>query len=126
MQHNKLRDFEFYMLSKIVNNVETEPELQPVTSYIIERLSWNDSRRNIGTRGVWRAGQNAFSDVRVTNTQSPSQIQLTTENVLKKHEQENKQNYNRRIMNIEHGTSTLLFFLFLGVWVRSVECFIST
>ena len=64
---------------------------------------------------MWRAGQNAFSDVRVTNTQSLSQIQLTTENVLKKHEQENKQNYNRRIMNIEHGTSTLLFFLFLGV-----------
>ena len=30
----------------------------------------------------------AFFDVRVTNTHSPSQIHLTTENILKKHEQE--------------------------------------
>ena len=36
MHHNNLRDFETGMPSKIVNDVETEPELQPVTGEIIE------------------------------------------------------------------------------------------
>ena len=45
-----------------------------------------------------------FFDVRVTNTHSPSQIHLITEIVLKKHEQEKKRDYNRRItLNKIHG-----------------------
>ena len=79
MRHNNLKDFKADMLSKMVNGVETEPELQPVTGEIIEGLSRNVSRPNIRARGVWRAGQKAFFDVRVTNTHSPSQIHLTTE-----------------------------------------------
>ena len=90
MRHNNLGDFEGNMLSKILNDVEAEPELQPVTGEIIEGLSRNASRPDIRTRRVWRAGQNAFFDVRVSNTHSPSQIDLTTESVLKKHEQEKK------------------------------------
>ena len=60
--------FEAVILSKTVNDVETEPELQPVTGEIIEGLSENALRPNIRARGVWRASQNAFFDVRVTNT----------------------------------------------------------
>ena len=41
MQHNNLRDFEADMLSKIVNDVEAEPELQQVTGRIIEGLFGN-------------------------------------------------------------------------------------
>ena len=41
MRYNNLRDFEADMLSKIVNDVETEPELQLVTGQIIEGLSGN-------------------------------------------------------------------------------------
>ena len=72
--------------------------MQPVTGEIIEGLSGNASR----------------PDVRVTNTPSPSQIHLTTESALKKHEQEKKRNYNRRIMNTEHGTFTPLVFSVSG------------
>ena len=121
MRHNNLRDFEADMLSKIVNDVETEPELQPVTGEIVEGLSGNASRPDIRARGVWRAGQNAFFNVRLTNTHSPSQIHLTTESVLKKHEHEKKRIYNRRIMNIEHGTFTPLVFSVSGGMGK--ECF---
>ena len=114
MRHSILRDFEADMLSKIVNDVEIKQELQPVTSEIIEGLSRNASRPNISARGVRRAGQNIIFDIRWTNAHSPftsnSQIHLTTESVLKKHEQEKKRNYNRPIMNIEHGTFTPLLF----------------
>ena len=41
MRYNNLRDFEADMLSKIVNDVKTEPELQLVTGQIIEGLSGN-------------------------------------------------------------------------------------
>ena len=60
MQHNNLRDFVADMLSIIVNDVETEPELQPVVAEIIKGLSGNASSPNIRARGVCRAGQNAF------------------------------------------------------------------
>ena len=40
------------MLSKIVNDVETEPELQQVTGEIIEGLSRNASRPDIRARDV--------------------------------------------------------------------------
>ena len=53
--HNNLRDFEANMLSKTVNDGETEPELQPTTGEIIEGLSRNASRHDIRVRGVWRA-----------------------------------------------------------------------
>ena len=41
IRHNNLRNFEADMLSKIVNDVEAEPELQPVTGKIIEGLFGN-------------------------------------------------------------------------------------
>ena len=47
MRHNNLRDFKADMLSKIVNDVETELELQPVTGEVIEGLSGNASRPDI-------------------------------------------------------------------------------
>ena len=94
--------------------------MQQVTGEIIEGLSGNALRPDIRARGVWRAVQNAFFDVRMTNTHSPSQMHLTTERVLKKHEQEKKQNYNRHTMNIEHGTFTPLVFSVSGG--MSKEC----
>ena len=114
MQHNNLRDFEADILSKIVSDVETEPELQLVTDEIIEGLSGNASRPDIRARDVWRACQNIFFDVRVANTHSLSQTHLTTESVLKKHEKVKKRNYNRRVMNIEQGTFNTLVFSFSG------------
>ena len=63
MRHNNLQDFEADILFKIVNDVEMELELQPVTGEITEGLSRNVSRLDIRARGVWRANQNTFFDV---------------------------------------------------------------
>ena len=52
MRHNNLRHFEADILSKIVNDVETEPEQQSVIGETIERLSGNASRLDIRARGV--------------------------------------------------------------------------
>ena len=73
MRHNNLRDFEVDMLSKIVNDEETEPELQLLAGEIIEGLSGNALKPDIRTRGVWKAGwSERFFDVRAANAHSPS------------------------------------------------------
>ena len=40
---------------------------------------------------VWRPGQNAFFDIRLTNVNENSQKHQTVENILKKHEKEKEE-----------------------------------
>ena len=53
---------------------------------------------------MWRQGQNAFIDIRLTNTNARSQKHLPVSAILKKHEKEKERAYYNRIMNVEHGT----------------------
>ena len=74
----------------------------------------DEARPDIRTGGVWRQGQNAFFDIRLTNVNANSQKHQTVEAILKKHEKEKKRAYNSRIMNVEHGTFTPLVFSLTG------------
>ena len=123
MRHNNVRNFEAELLAKTHTDVETEPTLQPVAGEIINGLDGDNARPDIRARGVWRPAQNAFFDVRVTNTNSQSQKHQTTERVLEKQEREKKRQYNNRIMNIEHGTFTPLVFSVTGVMGKECSVF---
>ena len=117
VRHDAIRDFESSLLSKACTDVEIEPHLQPVTTEILAGRSSNtsaDARLDIRARGFWRRGQNAFYDVRVTNPDSASQINLTIPAILRKHEQAKKREYNERVMHIEQGTFTPLVFTTTG------------
>ena len=59
--------------------------------------------------------QNAFFDVRVTNPDSNSQRDSTLDTIMKRHEGEKKRQYNKRVMEVEHGTFTPLVFTTKGV-----------
>ena len=102
------------ILRKVYTDVETEPSLQPVNGEQVVGLTGDEARPDVRARGVCRKGQNAYFDIRVTNPSSNSQKNQTIEKVLKKHEAENKRQYNDRIMNIEHGTFTPLIFALNG------------
>ena len=65
-----------------------------------------DARPDLRARGVWRQGQNAFFDIRLTNTKAPLQKHLPVNAILKKHEKEQNRVFNSRTMNAEHGTFT--------------------
>ena len=104
-------------------DVETEPHLQKVVNKLPYKKSANtddDARLDIRARGFWRPGQNAFFDVRVTNADNNSQRNTKLETVLRKHEEEKKTKYNKRVMEIEHGSFTPLVFTTSGV--MSHEC----
>ena len=108
MRHNNIRDFEANLMRKVCNDVETKPSLQPINGENVAGLTGDEANPDVRARDVWRPGQNAFFDIRVTNTNSDSQMHLSPDKILRKHEMEKKRNYNQRIMNIEHGTFTPL------------------
>ena len=114
MRYNMIRDYEADLLKIVHNDVETEPELQVVTTEQFTGLENDNSRPDIRAKGVWREHQNAYFDVRVTNVNSESQKNMPIDKILSKHEKEKKRLYNNRIMNVEHGTFTPLVFSVTG------------
>ena len=118
IRHNNIRDYEPNLLAKTHTDVETnllfdQLKKKLLMEYLVIMLD--------RARGVSRDGQNAFFDVRITNTNSVSQNNVKTEEVLLRFEKEMKQEYNRRIMNVEHGTFTPLVFSVSGVLGK--ECY---
>ena len=117
-RHDNIRNLECHLLKTIAQDVECEPSLQHVVNkegYQRTAILDDDARLDIRARGFWRDGQNAFFDVRVTNPDCASQQNLPLKTILRKHEQEKKRAYNRRVMEVEHGTFTPLIFTTTGV-----------
>ena len=122
-RHDQIRDAECQLLKMVVHDVECEPQLQPVVNkdgYDRSAILNDEARLDVRARGFWRNGQNAFFDVRVTNADSSSQQNRSLKSILRNHEMEKKRNYNRRVMEVEHGTFTPLIFTTTGV--MSHEC----
>ena len=127
MRYNNIRDFEANLLRVVHNNVEVEPQLQQVGNEQFNGLWEDNARPDIRAKGVWGNAQNAYFDVSVTNVNSDSQKKnMPVEKILSKHEQDKKRNYNRRIMNVEHGTFTALVFSEQVGKVRKLQLFIVT
>ena len=122
-RHDNLRDMEAKLLKVVCRDVETEPQLQKVENKQTYRASANtddNARLDVRARGFWRQGQSAFFDVRVTNIDSESKKNKTIKAILRENEMEKKREYNRRIMEVEHGSLTPLVFTTYGV--MSHEC----
>ena len=86
IRHNNIRDFEASLLSEIVRDVETEPTPQPVDGERLNGLVGDNAKPDVRARGVWRPGQNAYFDVRITNSNSTTQVNTPTLKTLEKHE----------------------------------------
>ena len=66
MRHNNVRDYEAELLKQTQNDVEIEPPLQPLNGEQLQGLMSDEVRLDIRARGVWRNGQNAYFDIRIT------------------------------------------------------------
>ena len=75
----------------------------------------DEARLDVGARGFWRDGQNAFFDIRTTNADNASQENMTIKAILQSHEAEKKRKYNARVIQIEQGTFTPLVVTVKGV-----------
>ena len=126
IRHDSIRDLECALLKSVGNDVECEPPLQPVinkTGYQKSAILDDGARLDVRARGFWRDGQNAYFDIRVTNADSESQRNSSIKAILRKHEQEKKRGYNRRVMEVEHGTFTPLVFTTTGVMGHECSIF---
>ena len=74
--------------------------LQTIERKIIKGLTNDNSKLDVSARVFLPDFQSVFFDVMTTNTNAPSQSHIPTERVFIKHEQENKRQYNRQIINI--------------------------
>ena len=124
-RHDQIRDMECKLLQVVCRDVECEPSLQVIEDsekarYKASANVADDARLDIRARGFWREGQNAFFDVRVTNINCESQKNSKINSILTNHEQEKKAKYNRRVMEMEHGSFTPLIFTTTGV--MGYEC----
>ncbi len=117
-RHDNVRDLEASLLKSVCNDVEIEPPLQPVlnpTNYKASANVTDGARLDTRARGYWRPGQNAYTDVKITNANSNSQKNKPLKTVLRNCENEKKLMYNQRVIDHEHGTFTPLIFTTTGV-----------
>ena len=104
------RDITSSLLSEVCNNVQVEPQLQPLTgeSFAPSAATGNEVRLEAYARGFWEAGQMAFFDVRVFNPNARRYAKQELSKTYQLNEKEKKCLLNDRIMQVEHGTFTPL------------------
>ena len=122
-RHDNVKNLEASLLSRVCKDVAIEPSLLPVTGEEFVLRSANiedDSRLDVKARGFYRQGQTAFFDIRIAHLSAESNKNLSTEKILARHENEKKRAYNRRVLEIEHGSFTPLVFGSNGAMGR--EC----
>lgn len=120
IRHDSIRDLLGNVLARVQTDVEIEPHLLPTAEDTQVGNTADGARLDIRARGFWRAGQNAFFDVRVFNPISATSLKSTLVNSYNAQEREKKRAYNRRVMETEGGTFTPLVFSCFGT--PSKEC----
>jgi len=116
IRHNAVRDYLAEMIDIVCSDVEKEPKLQTLDGEEFSRatLTGEQAHPDIRARGFFRAGQQAFFDVKVTNPNSESYLNIPTKKVYERAEQQKKSSYNERILHVEHGSFTPLIFSVTG------------
>jgi hypothetical protein len=112
-RHDDVRDLIATEIGSVLNDVETEPLLQPLTGEILLPTSANrtpDARSDIRARGFWQRQQNAFFDVRIFYPHARCYRSKPLRQIFASVENEKKREYCDRILQIEHGCFTPLAF----------------
>ena len=120
IRHNRIRDLTAELLTEVCPNVAVEPVLQPLTGEGFSLRTTNvqdDARLDIKAQDFWdHSKRSAFFDVRVFNSHAPSNCRTTTAACYRRHEQEKRRTYERRVLEVEHGTFTPLVMSTSGGW----------
>ena len=116
------------MLSEVCKDVEIKPKLTLLTGEELGSRTantTNEARIGVRARGVWERGQQAFLDLKVFDSNAYRYLNKSLQQCHVMNEQEKKRAYSERVLQIEHGTFTLLFFFqFMEVWGGNAVRFI--
>jgi hypothetical protein len=117
-RHDALRDALAKVINDVCNDVTTEPPLLKLTGEQQFQKSANtqdDARLDIAARSFWVRGQRAFFDVRVFHPFARSHVTRKLQVAFKGNENEKKRQYNKRVIDIEHGSFSH-FFHHVRMW----------
>ena len=121
-RHNEIRDLEAELLYLVCYDVAIEPTLQPLAGEELNRGANTaaDARLDVHCRVFWERQRTAFFDIRVCNSNADSYKELSPKQIYKLREDEKKQKYASRIIEVGNGTFTPLVFTTTGG--MSQEC----
>ena len=112
MRHNDVRDLTANILKAVLNDVEVEPQLLPLTGENLQYqtvIRGDEARLVIRARELWERGQQAFLDVRVlTQTQVGTithQSNNATTSTKKKKNVTKTYEFYKLIMVVSHHSS---------------------
>jgi hypothetical protein len=126
-RHDDVRDLFGDLLNDVCYDVQVEPQLETITGEVLPCSAnlADEARLDVSARGFWQRGQRAFFDVRVFNPFAKSHLNQKLNTTFTSNENEKKRQYNRRVIEVEHGTFTPLVFTPYGGSGREAERFIS-
>ena len=127
IRHNEIRNFIGGMISRVHNDVQIEPELQPLHDeqfHLASTLTADQARPDVRARGFYRAGQQAYFDVKVLNPYAESYSKLPMKIVYDRAEKQKIRANNDRILNVEHRTFVPLIFSTSGGMGHQAETFV--
>ena len=126
-RHDGVRDVVGKVMEDVAYDVQIEPPLQPLTGEIIQPPANrdNEARLDISARGFWQRGEKAYFDVRVFNPFARTHLSTKLDTVFKQQETTKKNEYNQRVIQIEHGTFTPIVTSAYGGYGRETNKFLS-
>ena len=120
IRHNRIRDLFARFLTEVCPNVSIEPALQPLSGEAFSHRSANvedAARLDVKAQNFWGSNrESAFFDIRVFNSYAPSNCKLSSAACYRKHELEKRRAYERRIIEVEHGSFTPIVLSTSGGW----------
>ena len=113
---NNLRDLTTNLLTEVCKDVDIEPQLLPVTGETFNNQTSNTSNETkvvIKSREFWVRDRQAFFVVRLFNPNTNRYLNKALSICYVQNENEKKQQYNKRVLEVDHGSFTpLVFFSF--------------
>ena len=126
-RHDRIRDLFARILNDVAHGVQTEPHLQQLTGEVLPEGSNRDegARLDIVARGFWQECEMAFFDVRIFNPFAKSHLRSSLETVFKHNETLKKNEYNERVIQVEHGSFTPIVLSAMGGFSVETSRFVS-
>ena len=126
-RQDDVRDLFASLLKDVCHDVEVELHLQPLTGEVLisSANSSDEAPLDVSARGFWQRGQRAVFDVRVFNPCAKSHLKKKLDTAFSSNENEKTRHYNRRIIEVEHGSFSPLVFSPYGGNGREAERFLT-
>ena len=122
MRHNRVRDLEAELMKEVCHNVQIEPELLPIEGDGPRRGNTAEKARlDVAGVGVWGSYEKTFLDIRIMHPNAPTYVKKPIEDVYLLHENEKKNKYNERVIQIEKGSFTPIVGSTLGGFGKEAD-----